>query len=484
MPGKFIFPHKIVYNIERFYVYLSSEMNKQQAILFAFLILIFNISGKAQVNFNIIIDNYYDSSVLLTSYHGDKIKLVDTAYLSDGAFTFSNKNYPGGIYILADPAKKKLFEFIVNNESDFTIYSDSKSLNRFNEENSTENKAFFRLQEIRNSIFNLSKQHSDTNSNLSHTKSIEIEIQLDSLIRLLDAEETELKLNHPDLLISKLIEASKDIQVPDSISIDSIQRYHYYKLHFWDGIDLNDERFIRSPIIDQKLETYFDNIVFLHPDSAIIAIDQVISFARPSDEVVSYLLWFFISKYQNPQYMGFDKVFVHLVDNYFLKEEVLHTTESIIENLKERSYNLKPLLIGELAPDLILMDTNNQFISFRELKSDFTLLLFWDYNCNVCDDEITELKEFLDSTVYEISVYAINTNRNLLRWKDTLHQRKMDWHNVNGTQSITNDFHTLYDINGTPRLFLLDKEKKIIAKHIKVAQLIPIIENQFMKSKL
>jgi peroxiredoxin len=191
-----------------------------------------------------------------------------------------------------------------------------------------------------------------------------------------------------------------------------------------------------------------------------------------------------MAKYQNPQYMGFDRVFVHLVDNYFLKEDVLNTTASINEKLKERSDKLKPLLIGEPAPDLLLIDTNDRFVSFRDFESDFTVLLFWDYNCNVCEDEIAELQSLIDTTIYNISVYAINTNRNIDQWKDVVSLRNMNWYHVNGTKSMTANFYNLYDINGTPRLFLLDDEKKIIAKHFKVAQLIPIIENQFMKSKL
>ena len=114
---------------------------------------------------------------------------------------------------------------------------------------------------------------------------------------------------------------------------------------------------------------------------------------------------------------------------------------------------------------------------FRELESDFTVLLFWDYNCNVCEDEIAELQSLIDTTIYDISVYAINTNKNIDQWKNVVRLRNMNWYNVNGTKSITSNFHNLYDINGTPRMFLLDHEKKIIAKHFKVAQLITIIEN-------
>lgn len=459
-------------------------MNKQQAILFAFLVFFFNVTGKAQVNFNIILDNYDDSSVIITSYYGSKIKLVDSAFLNEGAFEFNNKNYPGGVYVVVDPAKKKLFEFIINEESEFTIYLDPKSPQFARAEGSKENELFFKHLQLRNYIYEKIMQLSDSSSTIGMQLSgVEIESQLDSLRSILFTEKEGVIANNPELFVAKLLAASNEIQIPDSISLDSLERYHFYKSHFWDHLELADERFIRTPIIERKLETYFNNIVFLNPDSTISAIDIVVSLARPSDETVSYLLWFFISKYQNPQYMGFDKVFVHLVDNYFLKEEVLNSTTSINDKLKERSDKLKPLLIGEIAPNLILMDTNDRFVSFRDLESDYTLLLFWDFNCEVCKSEIVELQELLYTNDYSISVYAVNTNNNLAQWKKEIITKNMNWYNVNGTHSITEDFHELYDISGTPRMFLLDNEKKIMAKYFKVDQLIPIIEKQFMKSK-
>jgi hypothetical protein len=310
-----------------------------------------------------------------------------------------------------------------------------------------------------------------------------IKQQLDSLQDLLNIEELHIIKNYPELFISKLIAAQREIEIPQSIFNDTLQRFLYQKAFFWDRLDLSDERFLRTPLLNKMINTYFDHFVLLHPDSTIAAIDTVIQKARPSREVVSYLLWYFTSEYQNPTYMGFDKVFVHLVDNYFLKEVVTNAGPSVLEKLKERSDKLKPLLIGETAPNLILIDTNDRFKSFSNLETDYTILLFWDYNCDVCITEIEELLLTLDATNYEIGVYAVNTNGNIDKWKQVIRDKEMDWFHVNGTRGVTKDYHDLYDINGTPRLFLLDHEKKIIAKHFKVAQLIAIIENQFMKSK-
>ena len=459
-------------------------MNKQQALSLFLLLIIFTFKGKSQLSFDIVIENYQDSTVVLTSYYGNKVKLIDTAYINDNKFTFSNKAFPEGVYILVSPGKSKLFEFIINNESGFTFYTDSQSYQDVKVTGSIENQVFFDHQRYREKAFNHIRELTDTISTVysEQLSDKEIQYRLDSIKNDLVKEEERITETYPGLFITKLLEAQKEINIPDSLISDSLQSYLYYKDHYWDGIDLKDERFIRTPILNKKLNYYFDNIVYLNPNSTIVAIDSVISFARPSDEVVSYLLWYFISKYQNPKYMGFDAVFVHLVENYFSKEDVLLATPSILEKLVERSEKLKPLLIGEPAPNLILIDTNGHFRSFREIGSSFVLLLFWDYDCAVCETEIKELQETINTTSFDLEVYAINTNSDLAQWKRTIISKNMNWINVNGTRSITSDFHDLYDISGTPRLFLLNSEKKIIAKYFKVEQIMLIIEKQIMKN--
>ena len=452
------------------YIY-RRKMNRQQAFILILLFVLSALKGISQVSFDLIISNYNDTSVLLASYYGEKNKLIDTAYIINGKFIFSNKEYPEGVYILASQDKNKLFEFIINNETGFSFYTDARMSYDVEVRGSEENRVFYEHQRFRNQAYREIRQLTDTAFGANAHA-------LDSIKESLIQEERSLIKTYPDLFIARLIKAQQDVVIPDSLSLDSMKSYLYTKEHYWDNLNLSDARFIRTPVLEKKLNFYFDNIIFLHPDSVIKAIDTVISYARPDEEAVSYLLWYFISKYQNPKYMGFDKVFVHLVDNYFLSEDILNTTSSITEKLKERSEKIKPLLIGKTAPNLNLIDTGNRFRSFREIRADYTLLLFWDYNCHVCENTIEQLKNVLDTTSCNIKVYAICVNNDLEQWKKTIAAENLGWLHVNGTISTTEDFHDLYDINGTPRVFLLGSEKKIIAKNFKVAQLIAIIENQ------
>ena len=164
--------------------------------------------------------------------------------------------------------------------------------------------------------------------------------------------------------------------------------------------------------------------------------------------------------------MGFDKVFVHLVDEYFSKEPITNTTPSILTSLQERAAKLKPILLGKTAPNLLLIDSTGSLKSFRSISKNYTVLFFWDSDCGICGQEITELKKLYDIPDYDIEIYSINVNSDLETWKKALIEKQLPGIKVNGTRSATKDFHDLYDIYGTPVIYVLDKDKKIIAKRI------------------
>mgnify|MGYP000253514144 CR=1 FL=1 len=184
------------------------------------------------------------------------------------------------------------------------------------------------------------------------------------------------------------------------------------------NIDLSDSSLLRTPIYMRKVKQYFEQVVVFNPDSVIVAIDFIIAKSRPSKEVVGYLVWYFISEYQNPKFMGFDKVFVHLVDEYFSKEEISNSTPSILTSLEERSNKLRPILLGKEAPDLLLIDTLGTLVSFKQIPNEFTVLFFWDSDCGICGKEITELQNLVSHSAYDIETYAINVNGDLEKWKN------------------------------------------------------------------
>ncbi len=175
--------------------------------------------------------------------------------------------------------------------------------------------------------------------------------------------------------------------------------------------------------------------------------------------------------------MGFDKVFVHLVDEYFSKESIANTTPSILISLQDRANKIRPILLYQSAPNMMLVDSSGVLKSFNTITNNYTVLFFWDSDCGICSKEIIELNKFYNQSDYDIEVFAVNVNSDLDKWKKSMIEKKVPGINVNGTRSATKDFHDLYDIYGTPVIYLLDKDKKIIAKRIGANKITEFIDN-------
>jgi thiol-disulfide isomerase/thioredoxin len=453
----------------------------------SFLLIILSISGLAQTKqkIQIKIDNYTDTSLLLTSYYGDKIRLIDTAYSKKGNFEFKySEPLKGGIYMAVSNKKTKLFEFIVNNEMDQSFTTDTSAyIEHMKIKGSKENKTFFKYVLFNEAVYKQSRTLSSKlqKTGISEKQKNKYKHQLDSLNGISVDYKVNLIKSKPDLFVSKLLKSMQDPEIPENIRAtkDSTYIYRYYKSHYWDKLDLSDSRFLRTPMLDKRIKEYFDRLVVFQPDSVIKEIDLVISKTKQNEEVYSYLLWHFVKEYQNPKYMGFDKVFVHLVENYFTQPayNIENNSESVKKTLIDRSNKIKPLLLGSPAPELILIDTAGAYTSFSHLKNKYVVILFFDYECGICKKEIKYLTENQGDWKYDIGIFAVNVNGDLDKWKEFIKEKNIgSWTNVNGTRSVTQDFHDIYDIYGTPVIYLLDEKRNIIAKRMGADQIISIIE--------
>lgn len=431
------------------------------------------------------INFYEDTSLILTSYFGNKIRLVDTAYSLKGKFKFiSDSSYPGGIYMAVNSNKNKLFEFIVNDENKISFTTDTLSyIKNMKIKGSKENEVFFDYVKFKEEIYKKTKVFSDKLIDTEQSDKLYTSLinKIDSLNQLSINYKLKIIETKPELFVSKLMKSMRESEIPDSVktSNDSLQLYLYYKNHYWDNLLLSDSRFLRTPMLEKKVKEYFDRLVAFEPDSVIKAIDLVLNRSKSSEEIFSYLIWKFISEYQNPKYMGFDKVFVHIVETYFQNSDykIENASESVRNALVDRAIQIKPLLLGSQAPDLILIDTIGHYVSFNHLKNKYIAIVFWDYECGICKKEIKYINENLSEWKYDIGIFAINVNGDLEKWKAYIDDENLNWMNVNGTRSVTKDFHDIYDIYGTPVIYLLDEKRNIVAKRISADQILSIILN-------
>lgn len=457
------------------------------------ILLLFTLAtnGKEGYKIQITIKNNTDTISYLACYYGDKVISVDTAYFNKDHIEFTGTSkLASGVYILIGQKRNKVLEFVVGQDQYFGIVTDTlHPVAHAKIKGSNDNELFFNYIRYTKNQFEkvnpLKQKLKNKNLGADTIQAIQ------KLIKQLNEEAVNYKMEfirqHPKHLLSLVFSMIKEVKPLQKNgkpleNSDSVAAYHYYKNNYWGEISLSDARLLRTPVFYSKLNRYFESVIHRNPDSIIVEIDKILLESKNSDELYEYLVWYFVDKYDNHKFMGYDKIFVHLAEGCFINDSSLKVSPSVRQSIVDRAQRIKPLLLESYAPNMILLDTNHGFVSLYQIEAEYTIVLFWDYDCGVCGKEIEILAQLQDTTGLDLRIYAVCADTNINKWISYIREKQLNWVHVNGTRSITKDYHELYDIYGTPVIYVLDRNKKIIAKRISAGQLGPFL-NHYQQRK-
>jgi len=181
--------------------------------------------------------------------------------------------------------------------------------------------------------------------------------------------------------------------------------------------------------------------------------------------------------------MGMDKMFVAIAEKYFLNGMGAWLDSTALAKVKEKVRVTKPNLIGNLAPELKLPDSEGMFYSLRQMNSKYTILLFWEPNCSHCKKTVPQLYKDLYLPLKDkgVDIYAVCTQNKKEDWLKAISEYKIyDWTNV-WDPSVTSNFHSLYDVYSTPIIYILDPTKHIIAKRLDVDSAVKFLNHLIEK---
>ena len=162
-----------------------------------------------------------------------------------------------------------------------------------------------------------------------------------------------------------------------------------------------------------------------------------------------FILWHLLERYRHPEYMSQDQVFVFLYDEYFSQLEINDLNSANLSLIREKAERLRRLALFHTAPNFQLNDS----IDLQTVESDYTVLFFFDHDCDVCQQERLDL-DSVCALHPEITVLAFDMNPE-----------------TPGELDNPSKLIGLYDIETTPLIYVLDSDKRIIAKKIRARQI-------------
>jgi hypothetical protein len=424
-----------------------------------------------------------NTEVYLAHYFGSTQQVIkDTAIVDDqGKFHFQGtEELPLGLYLISFQ-KTKFLDFIIGN-SNFSFETDTlDAVAHMRVIGSPENEAFYTFQGEMMKQYGLLR-----NASLAPA-------QINSLRQDIKRYQDSWLQQNKNLFVSKLIKATFDPEIPaykrvvktkkDSADLYQYQ-YAFYKKHYFDNIDLNDDRFIRTPFLQRKIEKFFEDLVVQESDSIRKEADILLKPIQNAD-VRKYVIYKIASTYENHNVVGTDAAFVHMAEKYYLGEPALWDT-STVRRMKERVQVLKPLLIGKRIPNMFLTDPQGKLIQLHTTGGNYTVMFLYDPDCSHCKEETPKL---LAQQAYfkskGIQVFAASIVREMDLWKKFIAEFKIQsWINgidihkniKTGKEEYFTDFRNTFDVYSTPIVYILDKNKRIIGKRIPVDKIQEFIE--------
>jgi thiol-disulfide isomerase/thioredoxin len=441
----------------------------------------------------------HSGNLYLENHVGDRQAMQDTVKIdSNGNAEFKRDTaMPGGIYLIVLPSKK-YFEIVVADEQKFSIETDTVDLIRDTKiKGSKENQYFYEylnyLSDRQKELEQVQAQIKMTKNKDSLAKYQQRSIAIDSTVKVYKRAYYTTK--HPETFMAEVLRAMDE---PDAIpfnklplkadgTLDSAYNYRNYKAHYWDGMNFCDGRLLRTPVYANKMKFYLDKLTPQTPDSIDAALDWLIEKTRCSPELFQYTVAVNTSKYEISKVMGFDAVFVHLVNKYYATNQVWWVGQDQLTKIVNRGRQLDYCLIGRTAQNMMLKDSAGKITPLTSITAKYSVIIFWDPTCSHCKKEVPILKAYQDSlrkAGISMEVYAIYSELDYKSWRDYIKANNLTWVNVcaqNETELATAKYY--FDVYSTPTIYVTDENKVIFGKRLDVDGLKSVLNTRINQDK-
>lgn len=377
--------------------------------------------------------NLCPGKLYLIGWYGADSYLLDSAVVRKGKALFKNKaEVPCGVYEMYDDNMIGLGYIILNHNNKFTFDLADRHFEGSEESQQMEQ---FRLKANNVSVENLCREMAET---------------------------------MPQSFLSKYVTAaySLNAKVIADPSVHDLLNKHL------SATDLQEPRLLFAHVpVFRMIEDDFKEEVFPNSDSVIRHIRYILD--RPMCQPVrNYIIRSLFSTLDvhNPDY---DPALVYLYDHY----DQSWIDEGDARRYKRKIDYLRRIIPGAEIPELISHDIDGKAHSTLDIKAHYTVLWFWDPDCDHCQEMTPPLHQLYQehSKDYDFEVFAVEVNDDYERWKAFSDKHQLwDWTNLSTSRGEANlDFIEYFDIMTTPVMFLIDNTQKhtIIARQITLDEL-------------
>jgi thiol-disulfide isomerase/thioredoxin len=467
---------------------------------FALLMAVVTTMGLAQAphTIQVQVDGLNQDTVYLAHYYGNKLYYSDTTVTdAEGRLTFPGRPFEQcGKHAIVIPGPK-YFEFIAVTEDIVIETNAADPTANVNVIESNENKVFYEFLGFIGERRAIAAPYERT---LGDSTATEAQIQearqvLTDLGEEVGAEQQRILDVHADMLFAKYLNMVLEPTIPEApknIANSKELQYRWYLDHYWDRVDFDDPRLVHDGSFHQILDTYWTRVLPQVPDTLLNSADRLIERTAGNNEMFKYITHYITFNSESSQVMCMDKIFVHMIDAYYATGQATWMNEEQLKKVMDRADELRDSQCGNIIPNIILPGLDQEtWMSLYDVEAKYTAVLIWESTCGHCKKELPKYKElYKEWQPKGLEIYAIGNDFEPEPWQEFVEEQEYtDWINVSDNPLINAqdsasaliyggvttlkslNFRTTFDVFATPKVFLLDKNKKIIGKQIGAEQM-------------
>ncbi len=396
-----------------------------------------------------------------------------------------------GFYTFLLPGMKNL-SFLIDKDQRFTMRANiADALNTMKVEGEGINTQLF-YETIRYQ----NKQESDlakttATMNKSAANSPEFIQAKEQQTKLLEERKTYLAgifKQYPDAFFTKFKIAGqnpefKEYKKPNG-DMDTMRQLIYYREHFWDGVDFNDDRLLNTPVIGNKLKRYIKELTPQNPDSLIKVADPLIQRVLHNKQYFKYFANWIALQYENTKttVMDGEAVYVHIIKNYFTPELAWWEKPENLQGLQTHVWEMEASLLNRKGPDVRAQDVNGQYKSIYEITAPIIVIFMFSPDCEHCQKEAAEIERIYESWKPRgVEFYGIAVSTTDEEWKKFVKEKGFTFTNV--FDPTNRAIYAKYFVDITPEIYVLNKDRIIVGKNLHPDQLSTIFERELKKMK-
>lgn len=392
----------------------------------------------------------------LIAYHlkaGSQAYTADTS-IKDGEFTLSfPKDVLPGTYrlVYAVPQEEFYFDVIYNGKEDVQLNFDTEKGVSFTA--SKENRifdAYFKEINATKQAF-IDFYHAEKTDKAVFAK----------LTNRLETAQKGYEDESEGLLTHHFITANRPY-IPTEYETREAYWQHK-KDYYFEHLDLSDPVLQGSSFLTDKLTSYVFTAVSTEKRSKSETekglqenIEKMASELKGADAV--YRFHIFHSLYTKATANEFYATANHILDTY-LKPLAKETgNQKTVDEIEVQNR----LQIGAIPPEITWKDGNITQTLSEMTGADCYILIFWSSTCSHCLHELPPLHERLKQYP-DVKVIAVGLEDGRENWEKES-AKLPDFAHVLSLNHWDSEYAKVYDIHKTPTFFILDADKRIIAK--------------------